>query len=200
MKLKFILPFLALTTGLFTQACNNNTPTESTENSSQPQEHHAPQHAQSNQSEAAAPSTANAVSNAIPSFTFYKVKSGIAYTNADLQEGKNTVFILFDPSCSHCQNEAGALAKNYDKIKDVNILYISMNDPALMVNFFNTFGKELQGKANIEMLYDRNQEFVQKIHIPAIFPANYVYGPDGILKSSWEGEKDINEAIAEFVK
>ena len=202
MKFNFILPCLALSTSLLIVACNNNTSTEGTQqNANQHQGHHAPQQEASNQTNpAAAPSTVNEVSKAIPAFTFYKVKSGIAYTNDDLQPGKNTVFILFDPSCSHCQHEAGALAKKYDKIKDVNILYVSMNDPALMVNFFNTFGKELQDKPNVEMLYDRNQEFVQKIHIPSIFPANYVYGPDGSLKSSWEGEKNINEVIAEFVK
>jgi len=202
MKLKYILPCLALTTGLLTLACNN-TSNERNQHANQNQEHHdhAPQQEGSNQSTpGATPTTSNEVAKAIPAFTFYKVKSGISYTNDDLQAGKNTVFILFDPSCSHCQNEAGALGKNYDKIKDVNILYISMNDPALMVNFFNTFGKELQDKPNVEMLYDRNQEFVQKIHIPSIFPANYVYGPDGKLKSSWEGEKNINEIIAEFVK
>jgi peroxiredoxin len=108
--------------------------------------------------------------------------------------------VLFDPGCSHCQNETKGLAKNYDKIKDINVLYVSMNDPALMAQFFTTFGKELEGKENVQMLWDRNQEFVQKFHIPNMFPANYVYGPDGQLKSYWEGEKDINEVIAEFKK
>ena len=75
-----------------------------------------------------------------------------------------------------------------------------MNDPALMAQFFTTFGKELNGKPNVQMLWDRNQEFIQKFHIPSMFPANYVYGPDGQLKASWEGEKDINEVIAEFHK
>lgn len=146
------------------------------------------------------PQTAQAPASSIPEFTFYKVKSGISYTKADIPSGKNTVFVMFDPGCNHCQNETKALAKNYDKIKNVNIVYVSMNDPALMSQFFTTFGKELEGKENVQMLWDRNQEFIQRFHIPDMFPANYVYAADGSLKGYWEGEKGIDEIIAEFTK
>ncbi len=136
----------------------------------------------------------------IPEFKFYKVKSGFGYEKKDIPAGKNTVFILFDPSCGHCQQETQALAKNYDKLKDVNLVYVSMNDPGLMVNFLPSFGKELDGKENVEMLYDRNQEFINKFHIPDMFPANYVYGADGKLKSYWVGEKHIEEILASIVQ
>src|SRR5690606_35594959 len=128
----------------------------------------------------------------LPGFKFYKVKSGIEFTNADIPAGKNTVFILFDPNCGHCQHEAGLLAKNYEKLKDLNIYFVSMNEPALMASFLETFGKELVDKPNVEVLYDRNQEFIQKIHVPEQFPANYIYAADGSLKNHWEGEKEIN--------
>ncbi|MBE8712166.1 TlpA family protein disulfide reductase [Sphingobacterium hungaricum] len=136
----------------------------------------------------------------IPEFTFYKVKSGMSFSKADIKSGRNSVFILFDPSCGHCQHEAAGLAKNYSKVKDINIYYVSMNDPALMVKFFPTFAKELEGKDNVELLYDKDQNFIQKFHVPKQFPANYIYGTDGQLKGYWDGEKDINEAIAAFTK
>ena len=136
----------------------------------------------------------------LPSFKFYKVKSGISFTNEDIVKGRKSVFILFDPSCGHCQSEAGFLAKNYEKIKNINLYFVSMNDPALMSNFLETFGKELVGKENVEVLYDRNQEFIQKIHIPSQFPANYVYTAEGKLQSSWEGDKDIDYIIKEYTK
>lgn len=136
----------------------------------------------------------------IPMFKFYKVKSGIGFSNADIAAGKNTAFILFDPNCGHCRDEAKHLADNYDKLKDVNLYFVSMNDPALMSSFLETFAKELNGKSNVEVLYDRNQEFIQKFHIPKQFPANYVYGADGQLKSNWEGPRAIDQVIAEFTK
>lgn len=136
----------------------------------------------------------------IPNFTFYKVKSGVSFTNADIPKGKKTVFILFDPGCSHCQHEAAALSKNYSKLKNVNIYFVSMNDPALQATFLETFGKDLVGKSNVEVLYDKNQEFIQKFHIPKQFPANYVYGSDMKLQTSWDGERDINKIIEAYTK
>lgn len=204
MRLTYVLPFLSLSLALTTVGCNNEPKQQAaTEVHNEHDGHDHSAHAETSPSTAApapqqAPPTVKAANLSIPEFTFFKVKSGVPFSKADIAAGRNTVFILFDPSCAHCQHEATALSSNYDKIKGVNIYYVSMNDPALMANFFNTFGKELEGKPNVEMLYDRNQEFVQRIHIPKMFPANYVYGPDGSLKKYWEGEKDIKEVIADF--
>jgi len=137
----------------------------------------------------------------IPAFKFYKVKSGIEFTNADIPKRGNSVFIFFDPTCSHCQQEAKNLALFPDILENVNLYFVSMNEPALMANFLETFGKGLVGRSNVEVLYDRNQEFIRLFHLPKHFPANYVYGPDGRLKNYWEGEqKDIGFVLAEFTK
>ncbi|WP_231561703.1 hypothetical protein [Sphingobacterium sp. T2] len=75
-----------------------------------------------------------------------------------------------------------------------------MNDPALMANFLETFAKELVGKPNVEVLYDRNQEFIQKIHIPKQFPANYIYTAEGKLQTYWDGSRSIDKIIADYTK
>ena len=75
-----------------------------------------------------------------------------------------------------------------------------MNDPALMASFLETFAKELVGKPNVEVLYDRNQEFIQKFHVPSQFPANYVYGADNKFQTFWEGDKKIDDIIAAYNK
>lgn len=212
MRNKLILSSLCLSLGVLAVGCNNqNNKTETTEahddhagHDHSGHDHSAHEHATSEQPSTnptpAAAQTVKAAALSIPDFNFYKVKSGISFTKADIPAGKNTVFVLFDPGCSHCQSETKGLAKNYDKIKDVNVIYVSMNDPALVAQFLSTFGKELEGKSNVQLLWDRNQEFIQKFHIPKMFPANYVYGPDGQLKTYWEGEKGINDIIAEFNK
>lgn len=198
------LTYPILASILLVSACNSSNKTESQEHHDHTHEGH--DHSAHQSDHPTNPQTPVAQQpqkpepiTAIPDFKFYKIKSGFGFEKTDIPSGKNTVFVLFDPSCGHCQQEAQALAKNYDKIKDVNIFYVSMNDPALMVNFLPSFGKELDGKANVEVLYDRDQEFIRKFHIPNIFPANYVYGPDGQLKTYWEGEKNINDILAAFV-
>jgi len=132
----------------------------------------------------------------IPNFTFFILKSGIRFTNEDLAKTGNIVFILFDPTCSHCQHEASDIGKNYDQVKDVNFYFVSMNDPALMASFLDTWAKPLVGKKNVEVLYDRSAEFINKFHVPSQFPATYVYGSDGQLKTYWNGERPVEEIIA----
>jgi len=131
----------------------------------------------------------------IPEFTFYILRSGIRFTKADLAKKGNIVFILFDPTCGHCQHEASDIGKHYEEIKDVNLYFVSMNDPALMSTFLEKWAKPLVGKTNVEVLYDRNAEFINKFHVPSQYPATYVYGTDSRLKTFWNGERPTREVI-----
>lgn len=135
----------------------------------------------------------------LPAFKFYHVKSGISFTNEDIVKGKNNIFILFDPSCGHCQEETAELSKNHEKTENINLYFVSMNDPALMVSFLETFGPNLKDKENVKMLYDKDQIFIRKIHIPNQFPANYVYDANGQLKTYWEGIKNIDETLTAYL-
>ena len=196
--MKYIFTSLVISSCTLFSACQSNTNNTNAATVQHPSEQHAA-HQGAAATQPAAPLIKEAAKQ-LPAFKFYKVKSGIGFTNDDISPNKNTAFILFDPNCGHCQEEAKHLAANYDKLKDVNLYFVSMNDPALMSSFLETFGKELSDKNNVEVLYDRNQEFIQKFHIPKQFPANYVYGADGQLKSNWEGAKAIDQVIAEFIK
>ncbi|MFC3197498.1 peroxiredoxin family protein [Parapedobacter deserti] len=131
----------------------------------------------------------------IPEFTFYILRSGIRFTKQDLPKNGNKAFILFDPTCGHCQHEAHDIGKHYGELKDVNIYFVSMNDPGLMSTFLETWAKPLVDKPNVEMLYDRNADFINRFHIPSQYPATYVYGPDGRLKTSWNGERPARAVI-----
>lgn len=203
MNKKFILGLIGIAFSALLLSCNSENKSSEQKEASNTTETAPDPHASSSahQQQPAAPAMVKEVAKKLPSdFTFYKLKSGISFNNIDLAKDKNSVFVLFDPGCNHCQHEATALSENYDRIKNVNIYFVSMNDPALMASFLDSFGPKLNGKANIEMLYDRNQDFIQKFHVPAQFPANYVYGPDGQLKEYWEGDRNINEIIAAYTK
>ena len=200
--MNYLLSSLAIGSAFFLGSCQSNSSDKVTaQTSTAPQqEQQAPQANNEQATAQASMPYAQEAAQQIPDFQFYKVKSGISFTKADITPNRNTVFILFDPNCGHCQTEAGLLAKNYSKLKDVNLYFVSMNDPALMASFLETFGKDLADKPNVEVLYDRNQDFIQKFHVPDQFPANYVYGADGLLKSFWEGDKQIDAIIEAYLK
>lgn len=181
-------------------SCNNPNPEHSQQQNTSPQteQQQAPAKEQTSQTPSPQEVSTQAPAKSIPSFTFYHVKSGISFTQDELSEDKNTVFIFFDPGCGFCQEEAAALSDNYDKLQDIDMYFVSLNNPALMAEYLETYGPELEDKENVKMLYDKNQEFIHKIHVPERFPANYVYGKDGQLKTYWEGEKSIHEIIEAY--
>ena len=181
-------------------SCNNPNPEHSQQQNTSPQteQQQAPAKEQTPQAPSPQEVSMQAPAKSIPSFTFYHVKSGISFTQDELSEDKNTVFIFFDPGCGFCQEEAAALSDNYDKLQDIDMYFVSLNNPALMAEYLETYGPELENKENVKMLYDKNQEFIHKIHVPERFPANYVYGKDGQLKTYWEGEKSIHEIIEAY--
>jgi hypothetical protein len=88
------------------------------------------------------------------------------------------------------------MGDNFDKFKNANFYLVSQQDPALVNEFMNTYGKKMQNKTNVHVLLDRNYEFLQKFN-PSQYPATYVYGQDRKLKSFHDGARPIAQIIKE---
>src|SRR5690606_14443424 len=176
-----------LTAGFFlsvTAACNNSNSATSAPAAGQTA---ATENTQATATTNQQPVISDEPAASIPDFNFFILKSGIRFTKEDLAKSGNIVFIFFDPTCSHCQHEANGLGQNYDRIEDANLYFVSMSDPALMASFLDTWAQPLVGKENVEVLYDRGADFINKFHIPSQYPATYIYGADGTLKEYWNG-------------
>lgn len=130
----------------------------------------------------------------IPEFTFYTLKGNQAVARTSLAIRGNLVFIFFDPGCSHCRTDIKAIGDNFEKVKDANFYLVSQQDPALVNEFMNIYGKGLQNKTNVQVLLDRNFEFLEKFY-PTQYPAMYVYGQDRKLKSFHEGARPVDQII-----
>lgn len=193
------LTFILLTATAI--SCGNNVKSANATAETQPTDVREEQSAAISQTAApqqAAPSSQPA--SVIPDFTFFILRSGIQFTKADLAKTGNHVFVLFDPTCGHCQHEANHLGEHYNEVKDAHFYFVSMNDPALMSTFLETHAKQLVGKTNVELLYDKNADFINKFHIPSQYPAVYIYGNNGQLKEYWDGERDIKDVVAAINK
>lgn len=132
----------------------------------------------------------------IPEFNFYRLNNGMRFDRSDLSYKGNIVLVFFDPTCVQCQDEARDMANHYDRIKDASLYFVSMNDPALVDAFLPTYASALAGKENVVALYDRDRHFISRFHMPTQYPSTYIYGPDGRLKTYWNGYKDIEEVVA----
>lgn len=143
-----------------------------------------------------APPVANAPAATIPDFNFYRLNNGMRFERSDLSYKGNIVMVFFDPTCVQCQHEAKDMSDHYDRIEGASLYFVSMNDPALIHAFLPTYASNLADKENVVALYDRDQHFINRIHLPQQYPSTYVYGSDGRLKTFWNGYKDIEEIIA----
>lgn len=130
----------------------------------------------------------------VPEFTFYTLKGNQAVSRTSLALTGNIVFVFFDPGCSHCRVDIKAMGDNFEKIKGANFYLVSQQDPALVTDFMNTYGKGLQNRDNVTVLLDRNFEFLAKFN-PVQYPSVYVYGQDRALKTYFDGEQPIDFII-----
>lgn len=139
--------------------------------------------------------TANEPAATIPDFNFYRLNNGMRFERSDLSYRGNIVLVFFDPTCVQCQQEAKDMSDHFDRIQGASIYFISMNDPALIHAFLPTYAAALADQENVVALYDRDQHFINRIHLPTQYPSTYVYGSDGRLKTYWNGYKDIEEVL-----
>lgn len=142
------------------------------------------------------PAAAQEVPYVIPEFTFYKLDD-TPFTRDQLTKTSNIVFVFFSTTCDHCQRETVAMGENYQHFSQSTLYFVSKDSKSDISKYMDTYGKELKGKANVNVLYDPQSEFVLKFH-PRQYPSIYIYTPTRQLRKHFNGETPIEEVIAEL--
>lgn len=105
-------------------------------------------------------------------------------------QGKN-VFFLFQPDCSHCQEEAAQVAQRLDDFKNYSLYFISSAPMEQISAFAHTY--ELADKGNVKFAWASTEGVLA--HYGAIrTPSVYIYS-DGALKKSFNGQTDIENIL-----
>ena len=129
----------------------------------------------------------------LPQFKFFKL-DGKAYSNANINQSKKTLFILFDCTCEHCQREAKELNSIYSKFKNVNILMVTLDESISIQKFFGSYAPGLNLKPNVTVLQDKNRTFIPTF-LPSQYPAMYLYAPNGKLLVYSNGDGGIKKIL-----
>lgn len=121
----------------------------------------------------------------IPEFTLYKAPDSTAFNREDLKKKKNTIFIVFSPECSHCQNETEMLTQNIKRFKNTQFVMLTYLPYDEMMDFYNHY--HIANYPQITMARD------VKFFFPIYFrvrnlPSIYVYNKSGHLVKSFEGD------------
>ncbi len=126
-----------------------------------------------------------------PNFQFVK-PNGELFTNQNLQKGKATIVIFFDPDCDHCQKQADWIAASPESFKNAQLLWVSTAE----ADAINIFHKTRFGKYPNAVFFakDKNYKF-DSIFGYSVAPTILVYSSTGQLQKSFKNEVAVTELV-----
>jgi peroxiredoxin len=111
--------------------------------------------------------------------------------SAKTLEGKN-VFVLFQPECDHCQEEAVHIQQRLEEFKGYTLYFISSSPMEQITAFAKTF--DLDNKANVKFTWTSTEGVLN--HYGSIqTPSVYIYD-EGKLKRSFNGQTEIETILS----
>ena len=105
-------------------------------------------------------------------------------------EGKN-VFVLFQPDCDHCQQEAINIEQHLKEFKDYTLYFISSSSMDQITAFAQNF--KLDKRDNVKFAWTTT-EGVLNHYGPIQTPSVYIYS-SGKLKQSFNGQTEIDTIL-----
>lgn len=118
------------------------------------------------------------------------------FTQNQLPQGKPTVIVYFSPECGHCMLTAKEIVYDMNKLKDVEMVWVSYHSPQQIKDFADNYG--LSHFNNIIVGRDVNYFFVPFYKIPST-PFMAVYDKKGRFLKAYEGGTSA-ETIAQLLK
>lgn len=118
-----------------------------------------------------------------------RFEKGEQLSTKDLK-GKN-VFVMFQPDCSHCQEEAIHIEQRLPEFKGYTLYFISSSPMDQIMDFARSFN--LANKDNVRFAWTA-PEGVLTYYGPIQTPSVYIYS-DGRLRQKFNGQTDIETIV-----
>ena len=131
----------------------------------------------------------------IPEFAILKSDS-TWFTNKQLPDNKPLVIIYFSPDCGHCQMTAQEFVKDMDKLKNVELVWVSYHSPQQIEEFAEAY--KLKQFSNVVLGRDPNYK------IPVFYKIQFtpfmaVYDKKGNFLNAYP-QGTSPDAIAKLIK
>ena len=132
----------------------------------------------------------------IPSFSF-RTLTGTVFTDKDVDKTKPKLFVYFNSECEFCQAEATAINKHLDTLKNVQLLFVSYEEPPKIKAFAKQY--KLLNPTNIKFLEDKNFQFAPLFDAKGI-PFMLLYDKDNKLIQKFRGVTKIDKIITLLIQ
>lgn len=135
----------------------------------------------------------------IPEFSFVKMQSEGIFSSKDIKKGKQTLIVLYSPTCIHCQLALNHFSNNYEEhLKNTQIILVSEYEAKDAIPFLKEHAPNFVNNKNVELLYDSNDEF-GPIFQPTSIPTFYLFDKDQNLVTIKKGSVEANQ-IFKYLK
>ena len=132
----------------------------------------------------------------IPAFS-YKTINGKPFSNINLKENTPTVFLYFNSECEHCQSEAEQIRDNIEKFANVQLVFISFEEPKKIMEFATKY--KLIGYDKITFLCDSKVSFATTFDVNSL-PTVVIYDKNKNLIAKIKGEVRVENILKKLKK
>jgi cytochrome oxidase Cu insertion factor (SCO1/SenC/PrrC family) len=130
----------------------------------------------------------------IPPFTLLNIDS-TNITRDNLAKRKNTLIMVFSPSCDHCRHQTDSMLAHMDKLKNVEILMTTYQPLEELSTFYKEY--QLAKYPNIKTGRDTHYFFVPFYKV-ANLPFMALYDEKGKLITTYEGTTSVQKLLQSF--
>jgi peroxiredoxin len=120
----------------------------------------------------------------IPTFNFQNVNGG-RFTNENLIKNTPTLFVYFDSECEFCNEEAEMIQQNIDKFSPIQLIFVSIENPAKIKEF--AIHHKLINYDKINFLSDTQVSFAPTFDVKSL-PCLVLYDKDQHLIEKIKGQ------------
>ena len=167
-----IIGLLLSTTSTFAQEAQNSTPT--------------------------APAHYKEIGDPLPPIVVY-TSTGKAITNKTLKNNANLFVMLFNPTCSHCEDMTVLLEKNIGLFKKSKILLVATSTMGPYIKGFEDSYHTDQYANTMTVALDSSSHLVDKTFLYKMLPQISVYDKDRKLVKVFTGEIAI-DSLKQYIE
>ncbi len=130
----------------------------------------------------------------IPTFSYVALDNKV-FTKENLEKGKPTLFIYFNSECDFCNHEAEMVQQNLEKLKAIQVVFISYEPIEKIKQFATKFN--LLHHANITFLSDSKISFATTFDVKSM-PCLVLYDNNQKLIEKIKGQVKIETVLEKF--
>ncbi len=127
----------------------------------------------------------------IPSFSYQDI-DGVIFTDKNLKDNTPTLFVYFNSECEFCNEEAQMIKENINKLKEVQVIFVSFQNQEEITAFAKKH--QLTNYGNITFLCDSKVAFASTFDVKSL-PCLVLYDKNKQLIDKLKGQTKVETIL-----